>query len=80
MRKSVKKDDKGYDPYAAGNYEVWLNGLKVDGCFTAVEESGEVWIYVEDNEGRFVLDLEKNVIKAKCLKGKVEIKGSKNGK
>ena len=78
MRKSVKKDDKGYDPNAAMNYEVWLNGLKVDDCFTADEESGEVWVHVKDNEGRLVLDLEKNEIKSKCLKGKVEIKGAKN--
>ena len=80
MRKSVKKDDKGYDPQAAKNYEVWLNGLKVDGCVTADEESGEAWIYVKDNEGRLVIDPEKNEIKAKCLKGKVKIRGAKNEK
>jgi len=80
MRKSVKKNDKGYDPYAGMHYEVWLNGLKVDDCFTADEESGEVWIYVKDNEGWFIIDLEKNEVKSKCLKGKVEIKGAKHGK
>lgn len=72
MRKSVKKDDPGYDPLAT-HYSPFLDGGYVFNCFTADEELGEVWIYELDEKGQYRIDEEEN-LKIKCLKGKVEIK------
>ena len=62
MRKSVNKNDPGYDPEAY-RYEAFLDGIKLDLCFTADEELGKAWIY-KDNKSNEVIE----------LSGKVEIK------
>ena len=44
MRKSVLRNDPGFDP-AAAEWVVLLDGVQLDHCVTADEEKGEVWIY-----------------------------------
>ncbi len=62
MRKSVNKNDPGYDPEAY-NYEAFLDGTKLNLCFTADEELGKAWVYKNNKSNE-----------TKELTGKVEIK------
>lgn len=55
MRKSVKKDDPGYDPQAY-KYSVYFNGRLLHDCFTADEERGEAFVYERDGSGRLYYD------------------------
>lgn len=70
MRKSVKKNDPGYDA-EAHKYTVYFNGEKLDNCFTADEEKGEAWVYALNRDGDFIID--NGEMATKCLSGKVTI-------
>lgn len=56
MRVSMKKNDPGYVE-DGHNYEVFLNGEKLEGCVTADEEKGEVTVYERDRDGRILMDI-----------------------
>ena len=61
MRLSVIKNDPGYQPDAY-NYEVFLDGERIQHCFTADTDQGLVWVYYK---GKYA--------KQRILKGKVKI-------
>lgn len=71
MRKSVRKDDPGYDPCAI-YYDVYINGKKLLNCFTADEEKGEAYIFETDGSGRLIDDGSKNPCE-KRLRGIVKL-------
>ena len=73
MRKSVSRNDSGYDP-GAHKWKVLLNGEELPNCFTADEERGEAFVYEKDKSGNFILDNYEE-IKEKRLKGKVKLIG-----
>lgn len=51
MRISTRKDDPGYTARAY-NYQVYLDGKKLDHCHTADEEKGEAHCFVYDDDDR----------------------------
>lgn len=61
-RKSVRKDDIGYDPFAY-KWNVEFNGKPLKHCFTADEWLGEAWVYDVENSFYPFFDLaEKKLI------------------
>ena len=72
MRKSVRKNDPGYD-LRAYKCQVFVDGQKVDDCFTADEEKGEAWVFDRDKSGHFIIDNYGERPREKCLKGVVRI-------
>lgn len=76
MRMSIRKSDIGYDPEGY-KYEAYLNGKKIDHCFTADEELGIAYLYDIDKEGNAQRDWSDSIggsLKEKEVYGKVEIK------
>lgn len=55
MRISVREDDPGYHPMAFGA-KVFVDGARIDWCFTADEEQGVAYCFAVDDEGMHVLD------------------------
>lgn len=47
MRKSLLKNDPGYDPESY-LYEVYLDGYRVKDCHTADEEKGIAIVYINE--------------------------------
>lgn len=81
MRLSVRKDDPGYSPTAQRNAEAFLDGKKVDHCFTADEETGEVFLYRTDKDGHPYRDPENpDRLATERLTGEVEIRWKKKPK
>lgn len=73
MRISVRKDDPGFHPLDS-LCEVFLDGQRLRGCFTADEEAGEAHCYVEGDDGRPVLDPERpGQLMETVLNGKVTL-------
>lgn len=72
MRKSVIKDDIGYDP-KVNKYSVLLNGERLDHCFTADDEEGKAWVYQTDENDDYLLNETKTAILKKVVTGNVEI-------
>ncbi len=72
MRISVRKEDPGYHtrPF---DYYVLVNGVRVNDCFTADEETQQAFCFVRDAKGDFVLNKSKTKVVEKILTGKVEI-------
>lgn len=75
MRKSVKQGDPGYDPEAF-KYEVFLNGVRLEHCFTADEELGEAHVYLSREEAEAAGEYSPLSPPTTILKGKVEIRRS----
>lgn len=50
MRASVISSDPGYCPEDALFLEVLLDGVKLNLCHTADEETGEAWVYLTEKE------------------------------
>lgn len=73
MRKSVRQDDPSYDPEAF-KYEAYLDGVRLDNCFTADEELGEAHVYLTQAEAAAAGV--SSLIPTTILKGKVEIRRS----
>ena len=73
MRLSVKKEDPGYHR-TAHRYRAFLNGAKVDHCFTADEEMGILWRYKTDQNGKVLLDETKTELLIDQLFGQVELR------
>ena len=73
MRISVEKDDTGYSHSVARDINVLLDGLLVDGCITADTNSGYVKRYKKGEDGRFLIDKERQDIVSEEVYGKVEI-------
>ena len=57
MRVSVRESDKGYTAKAF-DCEVYLDGKKIQNCFTADEELGVAYCYKTDEQGEVVIDPE----------------------
>ena len=80
MRKSVKKQDPGYDPQAVW-YAPFLDGKEIHHCHTADEELGKAWCHdmePKDSLGRKI-DLRFLAgFPTKVFIGKVEIKCRKS--
>lgn len=80
MRLSVCKEDSGYNPLACRNVKIFFDNIEVTNrCHTADDESGTVWLYLEDDEGKKYTipsdDFEYSVCVAQeMLRGNVEIK------
>jgi len=74
MRKSVRKDDPGYDPKAV-RCAVFLDGQKLKYCITADEELGKAWVYETGEDGHLIVDRSVNPpqLRVKVLSGKVRI-------
>ena len=72
MRKSVRQSDIGYDPQAQ-KYIIYFNGEKINNCFTADEEIGEVHVYKKYQDGEFVLNHDNTIIEEETLYGDVKI-------
>ena len=72
MRVSIREDDKGYSKKAY-DCVVYLDGKKVDDCFTADEELGEAHCFEKDSEGAYMLTPDKKSIKEIIKKGDVKI-------
>lgn len=75
MRVSVNKNDPGYvqDPF---RYDVYLNGKKLNHCFTADEEKGFVDCLFTDSVGKFWVN-EDHLVPCRMW-GKVKVR-RKNG-
>ena len=71
MRKSIIKQDKGYDSEAY-KYDVYLDDVKMEYVFTADEEEGFITVFNPDNVGSFLKSPPDKPIMKK-LEGKVEI-------
>ena len=74
MRMSVKKDDPGYHKKAQWRYQPFLDGKKVDHCFTADEDQGYVMVHKTDDSGKIMLKEDKSGIAVKQLFGRVELR------
>lgn len=74
MRVSVRKDDAGYRP-DAHDFEAFLDGQRVEHCFTADEELGEAHVFDLSPKTRL-----SNYSRPaeKVLTGKVEIRRRKS--
>jgi hypothetical protein len=70
MRMSVRKDDPGYDPNAV-LFIPYLDGVKLDNCFTADEEEGKAYCFSLDKEGNQFIDKETNEIAEEILHGNI---------
>lgn len=70
MRKSVIRNDPGYDPNV-DKYKVFLNGRELFDCHTADEEKGEALVYKIDDKGNIVRH--GNIIEEEILYGEVKI-------
>jgi hypothetical protein len=73
MRISVRKGDPGYK-LDAFKHEVFLDGEKLQRCFTADEETGQAWVYAIDKQGKLIIDNYGRKSKERILTGKVEIR------
>lgn len=71
MRVSVHKTDVGYSHEAVW-FNVYLDGVKLERCFTADEELGEAWVYKADENGKLIM-AGGEVVK-ECLRGRVELR------
>lgn len=78
MRISARQDDPGWSPDVR-NVIVLLNGKKVEHCFTADEELGEVHVYKTDYAGNYVYNPYIDEIETVFLQGIVEIRRIKEG-
>ena len=72
MRKSIIKDDVGYDS-EAWKYSVYLDGERIEYVFTADEEKGFVTVFDPTVAGSFMKGRPDQPIMKK-LEGKVEIR------
>ena len=72
MRISVRENDPGYHPQAY-KCEPMLDGKKVKDCFTADEETGEVFCHARDEKGNFILNDKMTEVVEVVKKGKVSI-------
>jgi len=72
MRKSIIKQDPGYDP-DAWKYSVYLDGKRIEYVFTADEELRFVSVFDPDVAGSFMKGKPGEPI-MKVLEGKVEIR------
>ena len=72
MRRSIRKNDPGYDPLAY-QYEVFFNGTKIENCFTADEEKGEAWVHVITGKGPHAQQ------HIECLSGEVHLQLGESG-
>lgn len=73
MRMSVNKDDPGYHKKAQ-YYQPFLNGKKVDLCYTADEDMGYLLRHKTDNSGQVIVDWGKGETVKEQLFGHVEIR------
>ena len=85
MRVSIYKDDPGYTKHHR-NIEIYLDGEKIERCFTADEELGKVWVHdierFKSDWAKYkyaIYDLERNItnepiLHPKELTGNVEIR------
>ena len=73
MRMSVHKDDQGYHKRAQWGYQPYLDGVKVDHCFTADEDSGYLLRHKTGKNG-VVVDRVRDEIASEQLFGRVEIR------
>ena len=71
MRVSTLRYDSGYTD-KSWQYEVTLDGSKIDNCVTADEEKGYAEIYYLDSLGNMILDGDE--IKTKKVCGEIKIK------
>ena len=55
MRVSVRKNDPGFNKKAFGS-KAYLNGEFVSDCFTADEETGEVFFFLRNEKGELYVD------------------------
>ena len=53
MRKSIIKQDTGYDPESY-KYDVYLDDVRMEYVFTADEELGFITVFDPDNVGSFM--------------------------
>jgi len=74
MRLSVKKDDPGYHEKARWEHQPYLDGKKVDHCFTADEEMGCVWCHKVGEDGKILVDRVKGEILTEKKCGRVELR------
>ena len=75
MRLSVRKQDPGFNPHLSMRAQVLLDGTDVtDRCFTADEDAGKVWLFVKDENGKFVLNQDRTEVVEQELNGRVEIR------
>ena len=74
MRMSVKKNDPGYYKRAGRFYAAFLDGEKVEHCFTADEDKGYVLCHAFDENDNPIVDYAKGGIITKQLFGFVEIR------
>lgn len=72
MRLSLRKNDPGYHPEAFGA-EVYLDGQIVNGCFTADEEKGEVFVLKRNTLGEYTINATGDDIVKERKTGKVRI-------
>ena len=72
MRKSVRKNDPGYD-LEAPKCKVFIDGKELYHCFTADEEEGKAWVYETDKFGHIIIDNYGEEPREKCLRGVVRI-------
>ena len=72
MRISADKNDPDYSPQRA---VVYLDGKKVDRCFSADTDTGEVVCAVVDDKGRFIVLLVDGepTVATETLRGSVEV-------
>lgn len=63
----------GMPEFDSMEYEVFLDGQRVDRVLEADEESGRVWVAKTDKEGRLVYGYG-NKIELNVIRGKVEIR------
>jgi hypothetical protein len=76
MRKSIIRNDPGFDENAS-DYEVFLDGKKLERCFTADEELGMAWCRKVDDSGKYVLNEEKTEFLTEIKTGKIGIRFKK---
>lgn len=69
MRVSIREEDPGFVEDGQ-KYTVFLDGEKIQNCFTADEETGEVFVYDTDPEsGELLIDFYNG---DQLIKGKVK--------
>ena len=72
MRKSVLKNDSGFDPDCSG-IKVFLQNKEVKHCITADEELGEVLVYKLNSKNELYVEFGTDYVATEILKGNVRI-------
>lgn len=76
MRSSADRDDPGFVNFRPGQYEIFLDGRRIDRCITADEERGVVVVFAAGEFNGHALTRDGELERLE-FRGRVEIRKKK---